>query len=72
VRLDHFTTAASDRKVTTSASSSHPHLVSYGSGRMLLACGAGAGMTAQVYDAASGQAVGGRSSAIQIARVMPS
>ncbi|MEJ3744891.1 cellulose-binding domain-containing protein [Actinomycetes bacterium KLBMP 9797] len=58
VRLEHFTTGASDKTVTTAARSSHPHLVSYGSGRMLLAWESGSSMAAQVYDAGSGTTVG--------------
>jgi hypothetical protein len=37
-----------------------PHLVSYGTGRMLLAWASGSSMAAQVYDAGSGKTVGGR------------
>jgi hypothetical protein len=58
VRLAHFTTGAADTTVRTSATSSHPHLVSYGAGRMLLGWQSGTAMAAQVYDAASGKAVG--------------
>lgn len=58
-RLDHFSTGASDKTVTTSADTSHPHLVSY-SGRMLLAWGSGSAMAAQVYDAGTGATVGSR------------
>jgi hypothetical protein len=57
-RLEHFTTGASDQTVTTAAATSHPHLVSYGSGRMLLAWKSGSSMLAQVFDAGTGQAVG--------------
>jgi hypothetical protein len=60
VRLDHFTTGRSDRTVTTAARSSHPHLVSYGTGRMLLTWQSGSAMAAQVYDAGNGKAVGAR------------
>jgi hypothetical protein len=56
-RLEHFTTGASDITVRTSAATSHPHLVSYGS-RMLLAWGSGSTMAAQVYDAGTGATVG--------------
>lgn len=56
-RLDHFTTGASDKTVTTAADTSHPHLVSYG-GRMLLAWGSGSEMDAQVYNSATGSTVG--------------
>jgi hypothetical protein len=60
LRLEHFTTGAADSTVRTSAKSSHPHLVSYGTGRMLLAWASGSSMAAQVYDAGSGKTVGGR------------
>lgn len=58
VRLEHFTTGASDKTVTTSSGSSHPHLVGYGSGRMVLAWASGSSMAAQVYDAGTGKSVG--------------
>jgi hypothetical protein len=58
VRLEHFTTGRSDSTVDTSARSSHPHLVGYGAGRMLLAWASGSSMTARVYDAGTGRAVG--------------
>ena len=57
IRLEHFTTGASDQTVTA-GSSMHPHLVSYGTGRMLLTWGSGTGMAAQVYDASTGAAIG--------------
>jgi hypothetical protein len=60
VRLDHFTTGPSTSTVRTSANSSHPHLVGYGSGRMLLAWSSGSSIAAQVYDAGTGKAVGAR------------
>jgi hypothetical protein len=60
VRLEHFATGASDKTVTTSASSSHPHLVGYGTGRMLLAWASGSSMAAQVYDSGTGKPVGQR------------
>jgi hypothetical protein len=60
VRLDHFSTGASDSTVRTAARSAHPHLVSYGSGRMLLAWGSGSSMAALVYDAGTGKTVGGQ------------
>jgi hypothetical protein len=60
VRLEHFTTGASDRTVTTSSPSKHPHLVTYGGGRMLLTWESGSSTAAQVYDAGSGAAVGGQ------------
>ncbi|MEU6353805.1 RICIN domain-containing protein [Streptomyces sp. NPDC047072] len=58
-RLDHFSTGASDRTVTTSAAAAHPHLVTYG-GRMLLAWASGSKMAAQVYDSGTGSTVGGQ------------
>jgi hypothetical protein len=60
VRLAHFTSGPADSTVDTSARSGHPHLVGYGTGRMLLAWGSGSSMAAQVYDAGSGKTVGGR------------
>ncbi|WP_233624868.1 RICIN domain-containing protein [Actinoplanes sp. ATCC 53533] len=57
-RLDHFTTGASDTTITTAAATAHPHLVSYGAGRMLLAWESGSSMLAQVYDAGTAQTVG--------------
>ncbi|WP_211588694.1 hypothetical protein [Allorhizocola rhizosphaerae] len=58
VRLEHFTTGASDGTIRTGARSSHPHLVSYSSGLMLLAWESGSSMAAQAYDAGSGDTVG--------------
>ena len=60
VRLEHFTTGASDSTVRTGAGSAHPHLVTYGSGRMLLAWESGSSMAAQVYDSGTGKAVGAK------------
>jgi hypothetical protein len=60
VRLAHFTTGKADTNIVTAASSRHPHLVSYGSGRMLLAWQSGSATAAQVYDAGTGKAVGAR------------
>jgi hypothetical protein len=60
VRLAHFTTGPSDTTIRTPAASHHPHLVGYGTGRMLLACESGSSMAAQVYDAGKGTAVGSR------------
>jgi ricin-type beta-trefoil lectin protein len=57
-RLEHFTTGASDKTVTTGAATSHPHLVSYGSANMLLAWESGSSMQARVFDAGTGAAVG--------------
>ena len=58
VRLDHFTTGASDNAVTTATAARHPHLVSYGKSQMLLAYEKGSSMAAQVYDAGTGKTVG--------------
>lgn len=60
VRLEHFTTGASDATIRTAARSRHPHLVSYGTGRMLLAWESGSAMAAQVYDSGNGQTIGGQ------------
>ena len=57
-RLSHFTTGTADSTVTTSAATDHPHLVSYGSGQMLLAWESGSSMLAQIFDAGTGTAVG--------------
>jgi len=57
-RLEHFTTGASGQTITTAAATSHPHLVSYGTDRMLLAWQSGRSMLAQVYDAGTAQTVG--------------
>jgi hypothetical protein len=57
IRLEHFTTGASDKTVTAAAAA-HPHLVSYGAGKMLLTWGAGAGMSAQIYDSSTGAPIG--------------
>jgi hypothetical protein len=59
-RLARFTTGAAKQTVTTSASTSHPHLVSYGESRMLLTWQQGSGTAAQVYDAGSGKPVGAK------------
>ncbi|MBV1850056.1 hypothetical protein [Catellatospora tritici] len=60
VRLEHFSTGSSDTTVKTAAGSSHPHLVGYGPGRMLLAWASGSGLAAQVYDASTGKPVGAK------------
>ncbi len=60
VRLEHFTTGQSTKTVKTSAASSHPHLVSYGKGRMLLAWESGSSMAAQVYESGGAKPVGGQ------------
>jgi hypothetical protein len=58
IRLEHFSTGASDKSVTTAGTTKYPHLVAYGEGHMLLTWGAGAGLAAQVYDTTSGDPVG--------------
>ena len=58
IRLEHFTTGASDQSVVTAGNTMNPHLVSYGTGRMLLTWGSGTGMAAQVYDASTGAPIG--------------
>ncbi|WP_246607553.1 hypothetical protein [Paractinoplanes toevensis] len=59
VRLSHFNgSSAADQTIKTSASSQHPHLVTYGSGRMLLAWQSGSSMKAQVYHSGTGAAIG--------------
>ncbi|MFI5888560.1 hypothetical protein ACIA5D_00410 [Actinoplanes sp. NPDC051513] len=59
VRLSRFSgSSAASRTIKTSASSAHPHLVSYGAGKMLLAWGSGSSMRAQAYDAGTGATVG--------------
>jgi hypothetical protein len=58
IRLEHFSTGASDQTVTTAGTTLNPHLVSYGTNRMLLTWGSGSGMAAQVYDSSTGAPVG--------------
>jgi hypothetical protein len=58
IRLEHFTTGASDQTISNAGSSSHPHLVSYGASHMLLAWASGTSMAAQVRDAGTGATVG--------------
>ncbi|MFZ5896529.1 MAG: hypothetical protein ACOY0T_36075 [Myxococcota bacterium] len=59
IRLQHFTDSGPDTSVANAGSSQHPHLVSYGSSRMLLAWGSGTSMTAQVRSAgANAEAIG--------------
>ncbi|MBM2623126.1 hypothetical protein JIG36_47265 [Actinoplanes sp. LDG1-06] len=54
VRLSNF----SGRTVTTGVSSRHPHLVTYGNGRMLLTWQSGTSMRAQVHDSGTAAALG--------------
>ncbi|MFD0520698.1 hypothetical protein [Paractinoplanes durhamensis] len=59
VRLSHFAgSAAASKTIKTGASSSHPHLVTYGSGKMLLTWQSGSTMKAQVYDSGTAAAIG--------------
>jgi hypothetical protein len=58
IRLEHFTTGASDQTISNAGSSAHPHLVAYGPGKMLLAWGSGTSMAAQVRDAGTGATIG--------------
>jgi hypothetical protein len=58
VRLEHFTDGPSDSTIDTGVDAAHPHLVSYGADHMLLAWEGGDFMTAQVYSADGGEAVG--------------
>ncbi|MCK9902342.1 hypothetical protein CC117_23555 [Parafrankia colletiae] len=60
VRLEHFSTGASDRTVVTAARSQHSHLAAYGAGRMLLTWRSGSSTTAQVFDSTTGNTVGGQ------------
>jgi hypothetical protein len=60
IRLEKFTTGKSTSTISTGIGSAHPHLVSFGSGRMLLAWQSGSGIAAQVYDAGTGKVVGSR------------
>jgi hypothetical protein len=50
IRLAHFTTGAADTEVTNAGSAVNPHLVTFGTGKMLLAWGSGASTTAQIRD----------------------
>jgi hypothetical protein len=58
IKLEHFTTGASDQTVTTSGDSENPHLVSLGANNMLLTWKSGSGLAAQIYDAGTGAPVG--------------
>ncbi|KUL26713.1 hypothetical protein ADL15_37470 [Actinoplanes awajinensis subsp. mycoplanecinus] len=59
-RLAHFTTGKADTSITTSASTGHPHLAAYGTGRMLLTWQSGSSIAAQVYDSGTGKATGAK------------
>jgi hypothetical protein len=58
VRLEHFSTGASDKTVTTADRTQHSHLVAYGPNRMLLTWKSGSSTAAQVYDSTTGSTVG--------------
>ena len=58
IKLEHFTTGASDQTVTTAGTTQNPHLVSLGANYMLLTWASGTGMAAQVYDSGTGATVG--------------
>ncbi len=59
MRLSHFAgSAGADKSIVTAVGSRHPHLVAYGSGRMLLTWQSGSAMRAQVYDAGTATTVG--------------
>jgi hypothetical protein len=59
VRLQHFTDSGPDTAISNVGSGQVPHLVSYGSSRMLVSWGSGTSMTAQVRDSgASGAVIG--------------
>ncbi|MBB2940976.1 hypothetical protein FB565_000680 [Actinoplanes lutulentus] len=60
VRLEKFTTGKSTSTIKTGASAAHPHLVGYGSGRMLLAWQSGSSMAVQAYDSGTGSTVGAK------------
>ncbi|GAB4004138.1 hypothetical protein GCM10029992_48200 [Glycomyces albus] len=60
VRLERFTDGPSEATIDTGADSSHPHLVEYGSNRMLLAWESGSAIEAQVYSSDGGETVGSR------------
>ncbi|WP_436521220.1 hypothetical protein [Actinoplanes sp. HUAS TT8] len=59
-RLEHFTSAKSDKTISTGAATGHPHLVTYGTGRMLLSWQSGSSMAAQAYDSGTGKTVGAK------------
>lgn len=59
-KIEHFTSAKSVKTISTGASTSHPHLVSYGAGRMLLSWQSGSSIAAQAYDASTGKTAGAK------------
>ena len=58
IKLEHFTTGASDKTVTTAGTSQNPHLVAYGANTMLLTFKSGSSLAGQIYDASTGATVG--------------
>jgi hypothetical protein len=58
IRLEHFTTGASDQTISNAGASQHPHLASYGENNMLLTWGSGSAMAAQIRSAGNGATVG--------------
>jgi hypothetical protein len=59
IRLEHFSgTSPSDQTVVTAGTTENPHLVSFGTGKMLLTWGSGKGMAAQIYDSTTGATIG--------------
>ncbi|MCD5348938.1 hypothetical protein [Kineosporia mesophila] len=57
-KLSHFTTGAADKTVQPGASTQHPHLVTYGTDRMLLSWGSGSSTQAQILNRSTGAAIG--------------
>jgi len=58
IKLEHFSTGASDKTVATAGNTQNPHLVAYGASRMLLTWKSGSGQAAQIYDTTTGDPVG--------------
>jgi len=58
IKLEHFTTGASDKTVTAAGTSQNPHLVSYGASNMLLTWKSGSSLAAQIYDSSTGATLG--------------
>jgi hypothetical protein len=58
IKLEHFTTGASDKTVTTAGDSQNPRLVALGANNMMLTWKSGSGQAAQIYDTTTGAAVG--------------
>jgi hypothetical protein len=58
IKIEHFTTGASDQTITTAGDSENPHLVALGANDMLLTWKSGSSLAAQIYDAGTGMAVG--------------